>query len=485
LKRDDVAASSPRATLRVQGALGRKLTAAERRLVAADMRALLRWQETLTGWPTPRSAIGAIPFVALYVRGQLKACMGNDEGTRGEKLARAFLSAIGDARFGGLRREDRPLLAADVTFMRNPRFVDAASLAAVFEAGTHGLGIARATTGPVFLLPSVARDGRLDAAGMLLTLQKKAGPAPGELFIFDAETVVARRGAIAGRPTSSSGAAAGWLASLVDPDGAVTFAVDARTGARVACGNMHHARSAAVIDGLVDHGKHSRLVALARARLLADSRAALRGLAIEGWPDHPARIAATLALSARAGADLTVDARAYAHAHAATIAAIPWHAAQVATALGNAAPDPVWHACVRDLDRQPWAPWTVLAAHARGDHAIVARGVLGLVAAIGPDAPHRGAVTLTGRPEVAITALTVEALSMSGVTSAARRAAELGREFLARCQLTRGHLPAAFAPAAATGAFLATPTSSMLRGDVTGHALRALHRGTLRVNAPL
>jgi len=457
----------------VKGALTRALTATERRALAADVRALLAWQESLAAWRRPKSAIPAIPFVALYVRGQLRACMGNDEGTRGEKLARAFLSAIGDPRFGGIRPGERRDVVAEVSFMRSPRLVEASALGAVFEAGTHGIGLARPDTGPVFLLPSVARDGHLDATGMLEALRKKAGRANGELFLFETESVVVRR-VDPPRRISSEAAAAAWLASLIEPDGDVTFAIDARTGARLRRGEMHHARSAAVIDGLSDHGRHGRLVTRAREHLATDCRAALRGDTVEGWSDHPARIAATLALAARAGADLGREARAYAEAHAPLIAPVAWHAAQVVTALGEAAPDALWKGCVQDLDRRPWAPWTLLAALAKNDDAILARCVGPLLASIRPHGPHAGAVVATGTPEVAVTALTVEALSHARRTNDVRRALRGARSFLARSQLLPGQLPAAFDPEVATGAFLAAPTSSVLRGDITGHALRAL-----------
>jgi AMMECR1 domain-containing protein len=458
----------------VDGALARPLTLAERKAVASDVRGWLRWQASLAGWRAPVSAVRAIPFVALYAGGTLRGCMGNNEGARGEKLARAFLSALTDTRFGGIRPEDRASLAAEVSFMRTPRAASADTVGALFEPGTHGIGLARGGGRPVFLLPSVARDGQLDASGMLEALQRKAGPAPGELFMFETETVVVRAKERAFGKLSAEGAAAAWLASLVGPDGAVTFAVDARTGAKLARGEMHHARAAAVIDGLADHGGHPRLVARARERLALDARTALRGSRVEGWPDHPARIAGTLALAARAGADLVDEARAYAEAHAVEVATAPWHAAQVLTSLGNAAPLALWQACIRDLDRQPWAPWTVLAAIARRDVEVARRGADGLIAAIRTEAPYPGAVTVTRAPEVAVTALTLEAIARSASTPAARRAVALGQSFLRRCQLIDARIPAAFAPAESMGAFAATPTSNLLRGDVTGHALRAL-----------
>jgi AMMECR1 domain-containing protein len=458
----------------VPGALGRALTRREREEITADVRAWLRWQETLRGWRAPVSRVGALPFVALYSRGSLRGCTGNDEGGPAENLARSFLSSLGDLRLGSVRRSDRDALVAEVSYIRTARLVSRSAFPSVFEAGTHGVGLLVDGGRPVFLLPSVARDGGFDAAGMLAALDRKAASASGALFLFDTETVVVRRTRRSVKERSPLDAAARWLASLVAPDGRVTFAVDARTGARALVGEMHHGRSAAVLHALREYGGRPAVVARVERRLLADLRAALRGDAIDGWPAEPARVAGTLGLAMRAGVDVSAELVAYAEAHVTTVAAAPWHAAQVVAALGSRAPAALWKACVQDLERQPWAPWTVFAALARGEREVATRVRDALAGKIAPPgAPNAGAVIVTGRPEVALTALTVEALRATARTAASTQAIAAGRRFLLRCQVT-GEPPAPFALGVGEGAFRATPTSSLLRGDVTGHAVLAL-----------
>jgi AMMECR1 domain-containing protein len=456
----------------VKGSLPRPLPAATRQAIASDVRSWLRWQDNLTTWRKQQSAVNAIPFVALYANGQLRGCMGSGEGAEDESLARAFLAALGDTRFGGVRRADRPCLVAEVSFMCRPRMIPDAEVVSELEVGTHGVGLAREDGLPVFLLPGVARDGGLDAQGMLEALRRKAGPATGSLFLFETETIVVRPREIPGKSRSARGAAAEWLSSLITGDGALTFSVDARTGTSTPIGRMQHGRAATVIQALAEHGGYATLVARARAKLRRDIERALQGKAVPGWPSHPAEVAGTLALASRAGVGAEA-CLAYATAQQAAIAQVPWHAAQVVTALGARAPRALWDACVRDLERQPWAPWTVLAHHARGDAAGTAAPIQGLVAAIRLAGPHRGAVIAARQPEVAITALTVEALSCYRRARGAGDAIRRAHGFLLAQQLNAPQIPAPFV-AAAAGAFLATPTSSLLRGDVTAHALMAL-----------
>ena len=77
--------------------------------------------------------------------------------------------------------------------------------------------------------------------------------------------------------------------------------------------------------------------------------------------------------------------------------------------------------------------------------------------------------------EAAVTALTVEALAAYQSADGALPAMRRGRAFLSRQQLSRATAPAAFALGEATeGAYVATPTSTLLRGDVTAHALLAM-----------
>jgi AMMECR1 domain-containing protein len=457
----------------VAGALDEPLSARARRVVAEDVRRLLHWQASLAGWRGPRSAVDAIPFVALYAHGTLRACMGSAEGPPRGRLTRAFLSALGDVRFGGVRPGDRAGLTAEVSFMRRPRTLSEDSLLRELELGTHGIGLARDAGVPVFLLPTVARDSRLDAAGMLAALLRKAGPTPGTLFLFEADRVVVRpREARPSAAPSPRDHAAAWLASLVRPDGSVIFARDALTGESAEIGKMHHARAANVVQALAAHGGYEVKLKRARARLLRDARAALGGRNVAGWPTHPAEIAGTLALLVRAGIPLRAETLAYATASHAALCGIVWHAGQVAAALGRDTPGALWDACVHDLERQPWAPWTVLALHARRESAT--RAVLGLVAAVREGPPYEGAVVMSKLPEVAVTAITAEGLALYPNVPGARSALRRARAFVLRQQLTEGTIPGPYATKGTLGAFLAAPTASILRGDVTAHALLAL-----------
>jgi hypothetical protein len=102
------------------------------------------------------------------------------------------------------------------------------------------------------------------------------------------------------------------------------------------------------------------------------------------------------------------------------------------------------------------------------------RAVQALVASVRTTAPHRGGVAVTEVPEIALTALTVEALRGVRATREVRAAIARGEEFLRKWQIARERVPAAFDPEASVGAFVGSPISSGLRGDVTGHAYLAL-----------
>src|SRR5262249_18626083 len=78
--------------------------------------------------------------------------------------------------------------------------------------------------------------------------------------------------------------AAGWLASQVEGDGSVVFALDARTRERQSVGEMQHGRAAIVVRALFAHGRHSRVAERAAMRLRADVAAALAGADVPGWP---------------------------------------------------------------------------------------------------------------------------------------------------------------------------------------------------------
>ena len=290
-------------------------------------------------------------------------------------------------------------------------------------------------------------------------------PERREDFVFGGHTraVVARRGHDAA--ISVVDRAAGWLAAQVGDAGDVRFSLDARTREREAVGPMHHGRAAIVVRALAAHGGHAREAERAAERLRADVIAALAGAPAPGWPDDPALHAATLALVSLAG----IDARA-ALAEAALapeVARTPWYAAEVAAALANATPEEVWSACVRGLSEDPWAPWTAIAARARGDEAVFARCEEALVRAVGDD----GSVLGPWGPEIARTAATVEALEPFQSEAACAAAARAAR-FLARSQLAEVGEPVH--SSTIDGAFPLTPESDVLRTDVTAHTLLAL-----------
>jgi hypothetical protein len=151
----------------------------------------------------------------------------------------------------------------------------------------------------------------------------------------------------------------------------------------------------------------------------------------------------------------------------------PWHGAQVVAALGRDAPERLWRSCVEDLERRAWAPWTCLAARARGDASVLEKTTGTLIASVRKAPPHAGGAGTLPIPEIALTALTVEALAPSTARDA-RAAVRRAREFLGTWQLVPGRIPAALDPKLATGAFVASPIVDALRGDITAHALLAL-----------
>jgi hypothetical protein len=452
----------PAASTLSRRALGRPLTASERRGLRRDVARLLAWQRDLGSWPLVAHAPDGIPFVSLYARGRLVGCFGSDEGPPPERLARAFLRALEDARFGGVRAPHRAELSCDVAYVTDLRDVEPDAI----EAGTDGVGVVRPDGAPIVLLPEVASYHRLDVKGLLDRLADKAGLDlhARRLFAFTTDRVSVHAGARATSPRDPRDEAARWLARQVQEDGSVVFAVDPRGRRRAAQGAMHHGRVAVALRALEAHGGHGRATKRARARLEKDLDALSGG--------EPAQTAGTLALAALAGipvrAALLERARGWRE-----VAKIPWHAAQVVAALGKDAPEPLWRACARDLDTRPWAPWTAIAAHNRGDGAVLARVAPALVASLRASSPHRGGAGVTAVPEIALTALTVEALALVDAPDA-RAAARRGRAFLARWQIRRGEVPARLDPTMAAGAFPASPVADLLRVDITAHALLAL-----------
>ncbi len=454
--------------------LGSSLEDDERAAVRSSLERLLKWQARLQAFPRISWAPDATPFVSIYARGKLRGCFGSDEGSPGERLCRAFLRALEDVRFGAISADDRPHLAAQVSYPLEAEEHDPARISDHLEPGTHGVVCVRDGHPPVSLLPQVARDHGLDSGGLLESLAQKAGFGKAQLanthlFLFRTDDVAARqnRGPSAfGEPLAE---AHNWVADLVAADGRMEFAIDPRSGVRLRSGPMRHGRAAVALRALASSKRHSRVVKRCRAWLEREIARGLRGEDVEGWPDDPAVVAGTLAFASQAGIDVMAPLATYASRP--DLALDVWHAAQVVGALGRESPPALFRACVLDLERRPWAPWTALAARALGESKVVSRCERPLVESLRSSSPHLGGAGVTGVPEHALTAVSIEALAGLGSKSA-RDAVARGRAFLRRWQLGSG-VSASLDPSACRGAFPVSPVVSLLRCDVTGHAILA------------
>jgi AMMECR1 protein len=451
------------------------LSAAERVALRGTLQALLLWQRELRKWPAFPEAPDATPIISLYAKGALCGCAGVSDGSPAERIFRAFVQALGDGRFGGLGSEARAELRCQISYALHVTPIERERARESIEVGTHGLAIASSGR-PVTLLPDVAGDNSLDAEGMLATLERKGGTPRAEwpeggLYLFETDNVTARPH---GTPELTEGpidAAAMWLARRVDADGRVTFGINPRTAEAHQLSPMFHGRAAILVRALFSQ-KNGRGAAMrARRWLETELSRALAGQGVEQFPEEPALIAGTLALASLSGVELTDALHAYAK-HPETLA-VPWHAAQVVAALGKHAPSELWSACQRNLDAEPWAPWTAIAAKARGDSHTLERAAAALIAAVPEHGPHVGGVGPGSVPELARTAATVEALA--GLDSPeARAACTRARAFLLKHQIHGDRCAKAADPTLVHGAFPQTPVHDFLQIDVTGHALLAL-----------
>jgi AMMECR1 domain-containing protein len=460
------------------GALPRALRESERAGLSRSVRALLRFQRALEGWPTVRGAADATAFVSLYANGRMCGCYGSNEGDPRERLARAFLRAAHDPRFSPPTPEERAVLAAEVSYPLRPRRLDPERAVHEIEVGTDGVALVHGGRPGPILLPHVARDGHLGPADLLAALLQKGRLSrdalrEGALFAFETDDVAVHTQPVKQASRSAgTNAAAAWLASMVDPEGRVTFAVDPRTRRRIAFGEMHHGRAASLIQALDAHGGHAAVVARARRRLEEDVRAALGGATVDGWPSDSDLVAGTLALAVLAGvhplAPVLEDFVVRRHPPRAA-----WHAAQVVAAIGRRAPEATWRVCVADLEVHPFAPWTLLAAEARGDASVRLRAARGVAGGLREHGPHRGGASMNAVPQTAVTALAVEALARHRAPFS-RDAMKRGEGFVRSMQLVGARITAALDPRLAAGAFAATPVVDSLRCDITAHALLAL-----------
>lgn len=448
---------------------------AERVALHGTVRELLAWQRDLKKWPVPPTAPNATPIVSLYAQGGLCGCAGVSDGPPGERILRAFVQALGDGRFGGLGPRSRAELRCQLSFPRAARPVALNQLAEVMEVGKHGLALALPGR-PVTLLPDVARDNSLDVEGMLQTLERKgdtarsAWPTDG-LYLFETENVLVRQTETPPLEKNPITAAAAWLAMRVDSKGRVTFGISPRTSEQHRKSPMFHGRAAILVRALLSQRVGRAAAVRARRWLEVELVRALDGRPVDQFPSEPALVAGTLALAVMSGIELSDALMTYAARP--ELVTVPWHAAQVVTALGSRAPDALWRACKRNLEIEPWAPWTALAAKARGDAETFLRATNALIDAVPEHGPHAGGVGPNSVPELARTAATVEAL-LSVDSSAARAARARARAFLLEHQVNGNNCIVAADPELVHGAFPQTPVHDYLQIDVTGHALLAL-----------
>ncbi len=436
-------------------ASGRPLRDRERASLVRALRGMLAWQRTLRAWPRITNAPDATPYVSLYGEGKLRGCYGSHEGAPNERVARAFLLALGDSRYGGTS-DYRADLAAEISYITAARPVRADEALASIAPGVDGIACFEPGAEAV-LLPSVARERGYDASGMLDLLARKANrprSSEGIVWIFGVETVSSR----AMREKDPERGARRWLESLVAANGAIAFDMDASTGETRDSGVMRLGRAAVAAEALAALGSpHARRSRQWLAREIAKPLA-----------DQPDMNLGTLALAARAGlpdAPLESAARAIDPATCS-----PWHAAQAASVLGARTPPALWSAFVRSLDARPISPYGLMAARARRDAAVTERCARALVDSIRKDAPHAGGSTMTPVPETALTAVAIEALSPL-TTRDAKHAVAVAREFVRARQIL--DVPASM-NARALGAFVASPIAPVLRCDITAHAALAL-----------
>lgn len=442
------------------------------------MSELLVFQRRLDRFPRIGGAPDATPIVSLYADGLLRGCAWSPEGRPPERVARAFLSALGDVRFGGIPEGARSRVTAQLSYPTALRRVSFDAAPRLIAPGAHGVGLVGPDGFPFLLVPEVAREHALDAVGLLTALEQKSGiPSAawprGGLFLFETDRVVARSSRVRLRSLSPVEAAVRFLAARVGVDGRVSFGFDPRTGRDEAFGPMHYGRAAVVVKALSAHTAGRAAARRAKQWLERRIREGLSEGRVEAWPTEPAVVAGTLALAKLAGVDVTGPLRELARRD--DVHRMPWHAAQVATALAREAPDSLWRACVKSLGAEPRAPWVAIAAAERGDWDVYERVAAALAASVCSQGPHRGAVGSGPIPELALTAITAEALAPARA-AAIERAGRAARAFVERSQVRGDVLPESCDPSGADGGFPLTPVHVFMRSDVTAHAVLAIAR---------
>ena len=341
-------------------ALPAPLTAEERADVKTALRTLLAWQVELTRWALPARVPDATPIVSLYLDGRLVGCSGTTEGEPPVRLARAFVQALGDMRFGGVPDAARGRVAAQVSYAHSPRRLAPANAAAELEVGTHGLALV-AKNAQGSLLPDVAREHGLFPEEFLDALADKARLSRNEwpddgLFAFETSRVVARAVELPPRAADPKAAAALWLGARVGESG-VDFGFDPATGQGIGEPPMFHGRVANLIRALFTQSAARGAAVRAKRWLEGELARGLAGDSRVKLPDSLPLLAGTLALAVLADIDCTDKLEELARAP--ELAVSPWHAAQVVTALGPRAPASLYRAVVERLDDEPYAPWSL------------------------------------------------------------------------------------------------------------------------------
>ena len=454
------------------GSLEQPLTARDRSFIRRELEGLLEWQRALQHFvPTPtlpEALARAMPIVSLSVDGELRGCFAFTQGPAERRLTRAFLAALADTRFPAIEEAERARLVAQVAYPVRTRRLEVGAKVTQFAAGVHGLALVKADD-VVLLVPDVAREQGLDEEGFVCALEHKAELARSrwdafEVFAFETERVVARCHEPAREREDPLTGALGWLARQVESDGRVRFGIDVHRGQPVFSGFLRHARAASVVQALALDERYSDVTARARGWLCSEFERARAGDTVVDWPHELPQVAGTLALCCLAGVEL--QSALVPLAGAPELLAKPWHAAQVVAALGGTAPIELWQRCGQALDQQSFAPWTVIAAHRRGDGSTFERALRALHQHM-PRASEFGFVA-----EPALAGLAVEALALaSDPDSRSLHARALA--LLQRCQLWADADPAPDS-SWVHGAFPLARNQILLRVDASAHVALAL-----------
>jgi len=454
------------------GSLEQPLACPDRAFVLEQLSALLEWQRALQHFAPapalPESLTQAMPIVSLSVAGELRGCFAYGRGPAQQRLTRAFLAALADARFPAIEEAERAQLVAQVAYPVRARRLAVGSPLTQFAAGVHGLALVNADQ-VVLLVPDVAREQGLNEEGFVCALEHKAELPRSrwdafEVFAFETERVVARCHEPARPREDALAGALGWLARQVESDGRVRFGIDPSRGQTEFSGYLRHARAAGLVQALAQDPRFADVTARARAWLCSEVERASAGARVADWPSELPAVAGTLALCSLAGLD--VQSALLPLASAPELFAEPWHAAQVVAALASGAPTELWQVCVNALEQRSFAPWTVIAAQRRGDSETFERAL----GALRDHMPRDSEFGFVAEP--ALAGLAIEALALA--TDPDSRALQIrSLSLLERCQLWADTDPAPNS-SWVHGAFPLARNQLSLRVDATAHAALAL-----------